>query len=297
MTSFLTWPEARALAQLGQLIRREAATTWIRRTAGGLWQVLDGSFVVVRVVSESDFLTADFYAEDWTTDPIGTVRDVCARRAAVRRFIPPGLGLTGEITGTTSIDLTADIGETLPAGGWVLSFYFGGTHVGDIEAPEAGRYTQAVEIDFSTLGSATSIETMVIAKSRLPLPVWRMVSTWIYRFVTAPSYIDIQLATYFPFNGFAPAGWAYGAAGFDFGPYSEDRWVYSHADDPAQADDDLAINGVLINSDSVAGYVAGTSTTLLHVLPAGEILNLNVWQAAGFNTYGLGALRLYDRPI
>lgn len=295
MTSFLTWPEARALAQFGQLIRREAATTWIRRTAGGLWQVIDGDFVVLRVVSEDDFLTADFYAEDWTTDPIGTVRDVCARRAAVRRFIPPGLGLTGEITGTTSLDLTADIGQTLPAGGWVLSFYFGGAHVGDIEAPDPGRYTQAVDVDFTAFASASSIETMVIAKSRLPLPVWRMVSTWIYRFPGTPTYINIDLPTAFPYNGGAAPGWPYGA-GVNFGPYSDDRWVYSHSADPAQCDDDLAINSVLINPNSLAGYVVGTSTTLLHVLPAGEILNLNVWNTGG-PSWAVGSLRLYDRPI
>jgi hypothetical protein len=296
-TSYLTWPEARALAQLGQLIRREAGTTWLRRAAGGLWQVLNASFVVLRVVSENDFLTEDYYAEDWTTDPIGTVRDVCARRAAVRRFIPPGLGLSGEITGTTSLSLTADLGETLPSGSWTLAFYFGGTHVGDVEAPEPGRYSQDVEIDYSAFGTASSIETMVVAKSRLPLPVWRMVTPWLYRFVSAGSYINIDLATYFPFNGWAPVGWPYGAAGFDFGPYTEDRWVYSHADDPAFVDDDLAINGVLINPNSLAGYIYGPDTTLLHVIPAGEVLNLNVWHNVGAVSEGAGSLRLYDRPI
>ena len=63
------------------------------------------------------------------------------------------------------------------------------------------------------------------------------------------------------------------------------------------ADDDLAINGVKIHPDNLAGYVVpGGATEMLLFLPSGQTFTLNIWNAGG-NMWGHGYLRLYNRPI
>lgn len=115
------------------------------------------------------------------------------------------------------------------------------------------------------------------------------------------SYFTINLGVEFvDFPGYwASAGWF----GPDkvFGPYPDNRWVYSHADDgadTAQVDDDLAVNGTLVFPDSLASYVVPDgATALLLVLPAGSTFTLNIWNASYGPTWGHGLLRLYNRPI
>ena len=79
----------------------------------------------------------------------------------------------------------------------------------------------------------------------------------------------------------------------------------------AAADDDLAINGTLVNPDNIAGYVwpqppydiynpgaAGGQTKLLLHLPAGDTFTMNIWNGTyGGNCGGYGLLRLYNRPL
>lgn len=62
----LSWPEARALADAGSLVRRINWTDrWLFKEAGIWWvQLAAGS---VRVVQAYDFTAAEFRAGDWTT--------------------------------------------------------------------------------------------------------------------------------------------------------------------------------------------------------------------------------------
>lgn len=289
MTSFLTWFEARPLAVLGNAIRREAWTYWLRRITGGIWQILDEDLNALRVVSGSDFSSEDFFAEDWTTDPLGTVRDVCARRGGERRFVPPGIGLTGNPS-SASVDLVATIGAGVPDGTWQILFFLDGAFVGELEATEPGKYTLPVACDPTAIARA-----WIDVTSRLPLPFWKSHAEWRLVFGDG-SYDTINLAADFPGGGFLdPPGWPYGA-GVTYGPYSGNRWIYSHADDPASADDDLAINGVKLFPDDIANTINGGATTFLHFLPAGSTMAVNVWNAGG--GYGAGgSLRLYNRPL
>lgn len=110
------------------------------------------------------------------------------------------------------------------------------------------------------------------------------------------SYALIDLSAHFPFVGvFNPAGYPFGV-GFTFGPWTGKRYVYSHADDPAFADDDLELNGTRIFADNIAGSINGGATTLLIILPAGATLNVNVWDAGG-SAGAFGSLRLYTRRL
>jgi hypothetical protein len=115
-------------------------------------------------------------------------------------------------------------------------------------------------------------------------------------FVLPPlSYISVPLAPLFPPGGFVdPAGFPYPAQ--TIGPYPEKRWVYSHADNPAVADDDFYFNGEPYEANNFAGPINGGATTLILVLPAGGTFTVRIWNAGG--SYGAsGELRLYTRPL
>ena len=163
-TSFLTWPEAAALAASGNLVRREAWTVWLRRRVG-LWEMVDSSFQLLRVVQSGDFINFDAFASDWTSDAIGATREVCARIPLVRPFIPPGIGLVGEVE-EGILTLHADLGAGSPDGVYWLEYLVNGVLVGTLEASSAGRFT----VTASSPGG--DIDAQLHVRSALPLPTW-----------------------------------------------------------------------------------------------------------------------------
>ncbi len=384
MSSYLTWTEARALALAGTPVRREGwpdvgielVPAWLEHRPG-LWVLTDARHAVMRVVDEDWFGSAEFYAQDWTTDDLGTERDVCLLpppRAAVIRFVPPGIGLTGVVDAGT-LTLYADIGQMSPAGVCGLEFLVNGVVVGFCEAPVAGRYMVSVAVadiyqqsdligDFvvwypgystgiahvaaatmtnengvtvawrwsgvqevvaewspvrlhapvtfsggeiriswdndtewrrAVVAGPTPISAMLRVRTSLPLPAWDGVARW-GDVVPAPvEMLSIDLGELFP-NDYQnyPEGWL--GDWVTCGPYSEDRWLYSHADNPAAADDDLGIDGVAVYSDGYASYLNGGATTLLRFLPAGQTFTVNIWNSGGW-CYASGELRLYSHEL
>lgn len=114
----------------------------------------------------------------------------------------------------------------------------------------------------------------------------------------APVLLEtINMGATFPndYNNY-PIGWYHGnAAGVTFGPYSADRWVYSHVANPCCVDDQLYLNGSAIGG---FGCIFGGATTLLLVLTAGTPLNVNVMNLVNSSwCYALGELRLYDKAL
>lgn len=302
MSANLTWGEAAALARSGAVIRREiwplAGVAWLRRGPGALWDVLDADQKFLRVVRSADFESADFFAQDWTTEPPDASPDVCARAPKRSRFTPPGIGLVGEV-GVSSISLVASIGASAPAGVFMVDFFLDGDLVGTLEAPSPGRYT--VDAGFTPTEGET--RAWIEVRSSLPLPQWVGRADWV-RPAASFTRIDlgVELAD-FPGN-YAPVGWM--GPDVVLGPYAHDVWIYSHADDgalAAQADDDLAIGlGPLTEADIVfrnsqAGWVVpGGATALLLVVPAGQTWRVNVWNAGGY-VWAHGKLRAYNRPV
>lgn len=207
MSAYLSWPEARALAISGQLVRREAWTNWLKRRLG-LWELLDPAFASLRVVRAGDFSSADAFASDWTTDLPEVARDVCARpqnngngqgtglsaTVAGERFSPPGIGLTGEV-GTSTLTLHCDIGASFPAGSFTISYFLDGVLVGSLPAAESGRYT----LTTAFVPTAGERRAWVDVRSSLPLPAWAGHAEWsTLIFVAAdcfPGYV--APATYF----------------------------------------------------------------------------------------------------
>jgi len=64
----LTWPEARAVAQAGGLVRRYGWTDrWLKRTRGNLYWIEPLSGAAMHVVRNTDFTRTEFLAGDWTT--------------------------------------------------------------------------------------------------------------------------------------------------------------------------------------------------------------------------------------
>lgn len=110
-----------------------------------------------------------------------------------------------------------------------------------------------------------------------------------------PSYTEINLQAHFPAR--YDVGKYYGAQ--EFGPYSGWRFIYSHSDNPASANDDLIINGTAINVDGHDDNVFGGATTLLLVLPPGFTFTVDILNntAYGGEAGGGGALRLYNRLL
>ena len=309
MSAFLTWPEARDLALGGVPIRRDAWVTadppsWLEHRTG-LWVLTDLRHALVRAVDAGWFKSAEFYAWDWTTDAPGTARDVCQiDPPAVVAFQPPGVGLEGVI-GSTTIDLNADIGASSPAGVYTINYFLDGVFVGTREATHSGRYT------LTTAFTATAGESRawIDVRSSLPLPTWTGHAEWVR---PAASYFTIDLGVEFPNRSVGGLDW-WGDPKI-FGPYSDARWVYTHLGDgelAAQANDDLAINGGLVNPDNIAGYVwpqppygiydagaVGGQTKMLLYLAMGQSFTMNVWNGSyGGDCYGYGLLRIYNRPV
>ena len=307
MSAYLTWLEARDLALSGTPVRRDSwpfvgvpesmPPLWLERRTG-LWVLTDARHSVMRVVDASWFSAKEFFAGDWTTDAPGTVRDVCGIEAPKPLFQPPGILLPGELDLST-ITLHADIGGSLPDGVYMVDFFLDGQFMGTLEANTPGRYTISSSFIWGSYTTASRIRAWIDVRSSLPLPAWSGHAEWEIIF-PAPSYFTINLGVEFiDYPGFiAGTGWL--GSDKTFGPYSDNRWIYSHVDDgtmTAQADDDLAINGVLVDPNGVAGYVVpGGATQLLLFLPAGMTFTMNIWNSGGF-VWGHGLLRLYNRPI
>ena len=305
MSAYLTWPEARDLALAGTPVRREGppgltglpptSPHWLEHRTG-LWVLTDANHAVLRVVDAAWFARAEFYANDWTTDPFGTARDVCVIDSPTPYFLPPGIVLTGE-PGVATISLHADIGASSPEGIFTVSFYLDGAFVGSIEAAASGRYTLAPPFDPSSYSAAARVRAWIDVTSSLPLPAWTGHSEWEMAFPAAATYVAIDLHAEFPAGSGHGGDWAYPWK--TFGPYATDRWVYSHSADPVVADDDFGLNGVVIYPTGLTDPINGGATTLLLFLPAGQTFTLNIWNTTlGYLQYGAGgSLRLYNRPI
>ena len=301
MSSFLTWPEARDLALGGVPIRRDAWVTadppsWLEHRTG-LWVLTDLRHALVRAVDAGWFKSAEFYAGDWTTDALGSARDVCQiDPPAVVAFQPPGIGLEAVI-GTTTIDLNADIGASSPAGVYTINYFLDGVFVGTREATGAGRYALTTAFSWASYSTAGRVRAWIDVSSSLPLPKWTGHSEWEMEFPAAATYVAIDLHAEFPAGSGHGGDWAYPWK--TFGPYATDRWVYSHSADPVVANDDFGLNGVVIYPTGWTDPINGGATTLLLFLPAGQTFTLNIWNTTlGYLEYGAGgSLRLYNRPI
>lgn len=315
MSAYLSWPEARSEAEAGKLVRREAwplpgsDRAWLRRRAV-LWESLDKRLASLGIVEAAEFTSAEFFATDWTTDDVGTVRDSCQRPAPRLLYAPPGIRLTGRVT--DKLLLTGDLGASAPNGVYEMSFFLYGLEVARVEVESPGRAT--VEVTFaevSNFGVAMidpwgQLDARLSVQSRSPLPQWEGVAFWMQDFPSS-SFTAINLATHFPGGGFInPPGYPYGD-GVLFPSVAFDRWVYSHSDDPASPDNNIEINSVRFYYEpryfdagagwfNLAGPIAGGETTFLAFLPANQSLRLNVWDAGG--SYGAsGSVRLYNRPL
>ena len=311
MSAYLTWPEARDLALGGTPVRRDGWPTgimlggpysgllfpsWLEHRIG-LWIGTDNNHAILRVCDPGIFSLVEFHAQDWTTDPLGTPRDVCQIDPPSQVFMPPGVGLEG-VPGTTTIDLNADIGISVPGGVYTIRYFLDGALVGVVEATGPGRYTVTAAFSWSAYASAGRVRAWIDVSSSLPLPVWAGHAEWSMELPSVVAFDAVDLDPHFP-NDFViyPTGWYRGSsAGVDFGPFAGDRWVYSHAADPAWADDDVAINGTVVYGDGTTDYINSGLTTFLLFLPAGRMFNVNVWNNTGW-TWGGGRLRLYNRPI
>ncbi len=305
----LTWPEARELALHGVPVRREAwgsrdgelvegdimvaAPSWIERRPG-LWVLTNDHHATRRVVDAAWFTTEEIYAQDWTDDPLGTVRDHCVVDPPRPLFVPPGVGLSGEI-GATMIELHCDLGASAPAGGFTLTFFLDGVFVGALPAGEAGRYTLAVPFSPAAYSTASRIRAWVDVTASLPLPEWTGHAEWELVLPAVAGYFRIDLVADFPMSYSVHSHGLYGA--HTYGPYPDLRFVYSHAAEPAFFDDDLVLDGVLFETaDDLANYVGGGATTLLRVLPAGATFTVDVRNGIG-PCWAQNYLRLYNRPI
>ena len=183
MSSYLTWTEARDLALAGTPVRRDSwptegidtPPTWLERRPS-LWVLTDIRHAVMRVVDAVWFDSAEFYANDWTTDPPGTERDVCLLDPPRPAFVPPGLALTCE-PGTTTITLHADIGASSPAGVFTISFFLEGVLVGTLEAAAPGRHSLTVAFDPADYAFAR-LRAWIDVRASLPLPSWTGHAEW-----------------------------------------------------------------------------------------------------------------------
>jgi hypothetical protein len=173
MSAFLTWSEAKTEAAAGKLIRREdwplpgSDRAWLRKRAV-LWESLDKRLQSLGIVEAGEFTSAEFFAKDWTTDELGTVRDVC-QRASRPLYAPPGIRLTGVLG--TDLTLHLDLGDSAPRGAYWVTFLVNGVEVATVEAATPGRYTQA-----AVMGGEIYAEARV--RSISPLPEWESVAVW-----------------------------------------------------------------------------------------------------------------------
>lgn len=305
----LTWPEARELALQGKPVRREAwgdrageviegdmfvaAPSWLERRVG-LWILTNDHHAVRRVVDAAWFTSAEIYAEDWTDDALGTVRDHCVVEPPRPAFVPPGVGLTGEME-TSTITLHCDLGESVPSGGFTISFYFDGAFVGSLPAASAGRYSITTAFVPASYAAAGRIRAWVDVQASLPLPAWAGHAEWEVVLPPVAEFFRIDLVADFPENFSIPYHGLYGA--HTYGPYADLRFVYSHEDEPAWFDDDIVLDGALFEpADDTANYVSGGATTLMRVLPAGSTFTVDIRNGGG-QCWAQNYLRLYNRPV
>ena len=264
----LTWFEALVLAVRGSFVRREGmgvppdlilvplfgvidpsspVMSWICYQ-NGLWYACDQNKSLMRVIAASDFQSADYQADDWTTDPVGTVRDTCKLPAPVPIFVPPSLSLSLSIGSGT---LTAILGSSSPAGSFQLEFFLNGVSVALTEAV-SGATTIS-----TSLPSSGTICVSVVATSRLPLPAWTA-SVYELIFIPPPSFAVNTGADGTTVN--VAAGAAYSSLGYSvsYGAGADSAGLTIH--NPlshavtltivGSCDDDVKFNGMTYEPDS-----------------------------------------------
>ena len=142
-----------------------------------------------------------------------------------------------------------------------------------------------------------------------PICPWEVAEIWkawgeqdwvdVYQSIPAsgPLFDTIDLLAEFPEGPGVAAGGFYGAK--TFGPWPETRFVYSHSSDPAGADDDLVIDGVVIEPNDFADDISGGATTLITTIPANTVMTVDVRNSSiyGGPCSAGGSLRLYRSPI
>ena len=284
----LTWPEARDLAmsrigpggRKGQVfeflsadsgslimqenilsrppIRREGWTWWVYYL-NDLWWLLDRSGNLVRVVASGDFEPPDYLANDWTIDPIGTVRDVCAVEPTPypRTFLPPAISLKVGIGG-----LTAILGSSAPHGSYQLQFWVNGSLIGITEATDESSTT--IPASF-TSGTNT---LQVIATSRLPLPAWTgLANASISPGTTTLDTIPISFTSSYDGYGITP-----GSGAIELAATITNTWGFPVlATISGVVDDDISFNGSIYGPGQWFPY-GPSSASGAHVFEAIFIL-------------------------
>lgn len=106
---------------------------------------------------------------------------------------------------------------------------------------------------------------------------------------------SIDLAAEFP-PVYIPNNTLYGAK--SYGPWDEVIYAFSHEDEPAVVNDDLVINGTVIDPDGVTNAPFGGATTLLATIPVGETLSVDILNVlAPDSGAGVGKIRLYTKNV
>lgn len=141
----MTLKEAVAIALLGGRFRRSASTSWFSRGVG-LWyiQPLDEER---RVVRSGDFTATNFFATDYTTDPITDI-DICSLPGATRpQFDAPAVSVQASyLSGTLTIKGTIGAGSY---GAYRLAMIVNGVTLWHGIAAEPGDFEQAFAIDWT----------------------------------------------------------------------------------------------------------------------------------------------------
>lgn len=157
--------EARAVGKTGQRFRRAASTSWFSIGDGDIWYIQPQG-EPIRVVRASDFNAANFFATDYTTDPI-TDGDVCSLPGAERPpFNTPSVSMTTSFASDVLI-MTGSIGEGT-YGAYRLTFLVNGAAVGHALATASGTFSKVVSFSW--------VPRMVVtfrAESVLPLAPWK----------------------------------------------------------------------------------------------------------------------------
>jgi hypothetical protein len=243
----LSWEQASALALAGVPIRREAWTQWLGYTTG-IWRLLDRSLNPIEVITATDFEGADYLADDWTIDSIGTVRDVCVLPPPTPGdgFIPPAISLKAGIGG-----LTAILGSSSPHGSYQLQFWVNGSLIGITEATDESSTT--IPASF-TSGTNT---LQVIATSRLPLPAWIGLSNaYISPGTTTLDTIPISFTSSYDGYGITP-----GSGAIELAATITNTWGFPVlATISGFVDDDISFNGSIYGPGQWFPYGPGTAS-------------------------------------
>jgi hypothetical protein len=113
-------------------------------------------------------------------------------------------------------------------------------------------------------------------------------------------YFSINLSEAFPTRFSAGPAGLYKTETKTFGPYADNRWIYSHSADRPVIYNDLVLDGAAYEPNGVPNYINNGATTLLRVLPAGQTFTLAVQYNAAYNSGFHGAqglLRAYNKTI